>query len=115
MHPFLKRMHDLRYVLGVGIVGTIGCQLGISHMLKVEIFGEDGNGGHMLKMLTSLTDQEIASLKAFRRHQWHFPLMHTLKDNTDLITEQSLDKYNIKIDQEPYIEYQKRPPHDKYL
>jgi hypothetical protein len=69
----------------------------------------------MLKMLTSLTDQEIAGLKATRRMKWHLPVISKLNDSVERISDQHLDKYNIKTTQEPYIEYQKRPPHDKYL
>ena len=69
----------------------------------------------MLKMLTSLTDQEIASLKATRRIMWHLPVISKINDSVAQISDQHLDKFNIKTKQEPYIEYQKRPPHDKYL
>ncbi len=32
-------------------------------LLKLEVFGYDGNGGRMLKIITNLTDEEIARLK----------------------------------------------------
>ena len=41
-------------------------------LLKYEVFGLDGNGGSMLKIVTNLTDEEIARLKFQRRMQWHW-------------------------------------------
>ncbi len=32
-------------------------------LLKHEVYGMDGNGGLMLKIITNLTDEEIARLK----------------------------------------------------
>lgn len=39
--------------------------------MEIETFGWDGNGGKMLKIITDLTDEEIARLKAARRTEWH--------------------------------------------
>jgi len=36
------------------------------------VFGPDGNGGHMLKIVTNLTDEEMARLKYVRRIYWHW-------------------------------------------
>ena len=33
------------------------------YLIYGEVFGRDGNGGHMLKIITNLTDEEIARLK----------------------------------------------------
>ena len=41
-------------------------------LLHLEVFGIDGNGGRMLKILTDLTDEEIARLKFVRRMNWHW-------------------------------------------
>jgi hypothetical protein len=40
--------------------------------LEYEVFGVDGNGGHMLKIITNLTDEEMARLKFVRRMSWHW-------------------------------------------
>ena len=37
-----------------------------------EVYGWDGNGGKMLKIITDLTDEEISRLKHVRRHMWHW-------------------------------------------
>jgi hypothetical protein len=37
--------------------------IGTSQVVTDEVFGHDGNGGHMLKILTDLTDEEMARLK----------------------------------------------------
>ena len=41
-------------------------------LLNDEVFGSDGNGGRMLKIVTDLTDEEIAKLKFSRRLAWHW-------------------------------------------
>ena len=75
--------------------------------LGLMVYITPGNGGHMLKMITSLTDQEIASLKATRRVKWHLPILSKISDANETISPQHLNKYNISQRQEPYIEYQK--------
>ena len=37
-----------------------------------EVFGHDGNGGKMLKIITDLTDEEMSRLKHIRRLAWHW-------------------------------------------
>ena len=37
-----------------------------------EVFGADGNGGKMLKIITDLSDEEISRLKHVRRLAWHW-------------------------------------------
>jgi hypothetical protein len=44
-----------------------------------EVYGYDGNGGNMIKILTHLDDTEIAKLKAHRRMAWHRVQTHTEK------------------------------------
>jgi hypothetical protein len=41
-------------------------------LLNLEVFGHDGNGGKMLKIITNLTDEEMARLKFVRRMSWHW-------------------------------------------
>ena len=83
-----------------------------SHLIKNDVFGFDGNGGHILKILTNLTDEEMARLKFVRRLAWHYK---GGRKQASQISDQELSDRGIKTEQEPYIEYVKRPPHDKYL
>ena len=80
-----------------------------------EVFGYDGNGGRMLKIITNLTDEEMARLKFSRRMNWHWKGTRQLKDGNEMIADQELADRGIQWNQEEYIEYEKRPPHDKYL
>ena len=84
-------------------------------LLRAEVFGKDGNGGRMLKIITNLTDEEIARLKFARRMQWHWRGSRRMYDGRETISDQELSDLGIEWKQEPYIEYEKRPPHDKYL
>jgi hypothetical protein len=71
----------------------------------------------MLKIYTYLTDQEMAYLKFSRRAAWHgYKLEPNHNNSTDInISDQELHKRGIKLPREPYVEYNKRPPHDFYL
>ena len=82
---------------------------------NAEVFGWDGNGGRMVKILTNLTDEEIARLKFVRRLNWHWKGSRKLDHGVDTIQTAELTDRGIKWPQEPYIEYEKRPPHDKFL
>ena len=79
------------------------------------MFGLDGNGGRMIKIITSLTDEEIARLKFVRRLNWHWRGSRKIEAGREMIQDQELSDRGITWNQEPYIEYEKRPPHDKYL
>jgi hypothetical protein len=83
--------------------------------IHAEVYGMDGNGGRMLKIITDLTDEEMARMKHRRRLDWHFKGARTFSSNIDPISDQELSDRGIKMEQEPYVEYIKRPPHDKYL
>ena len=82
---------------------------------KLEVFGHDGNGGRMLKIITNLTDEEIARLKFVRRMHWHWRGTRRWDFGRDTISDQELSDRGIELPQEKFIEYEKRPPHDKYL
>ena len=86
-----------------------------SHLINKDVFGIDGNGGHMLKIITNLTDEEMARLKYVRRLYWHWKGTRTAFNGKDTISDQELADLGVATPQEPYIEYSKRPPHDKYL
>lgn len=83
--------------------------------MNLEVFGLDGNGGRMLKIITNLTDEEIARLKFVRRLQWHWRGSRKLEYAREQISQAELSDRGIEWKQDEYIEYQKRPPHDKYL
>ena len=115
-HLWKNAMHA-KWVIGGFIGGSLFLQQGVwrSHLINQDVFGLDGNGGHMLKILTNLTDEEMARLKFQRRLFWHWRGTRTAFNGKDQISEQELADRGIKTSQEPYIEYVKRPPHDKYL
>ena len=83
--------------------------------VQTEVFGWDGNGGSMLKIITDLTDDEMARLKHARRMNWHWRGSRRMFDGKETIQPQELSDRGIAMEQEPYVEYIKRPPHDKYL
>lgn len=85
------------------------------HLIYTDVFGIDGNGGHMLKIITNLTDEEMARLKYVRRLYWHWRGSRTNFDGRHTISDQELADRGIEVKPEPYVEYVKRPPHDMYL
>ena len=84
-------------------------------LLHLEVFGIDGNGGKMLKIITNLTDEEVARLKFVRRMYWHWKGSRKMFHGQDTIQDAELQDRGIDWKQEAFIEYEKRPPHDKYL
>jgi len=97
---------------------TLGVQfLFRRQLIWHDVFGFDGNGGSMLKIITDLTDEEMARLKYVRRLYWHWGGSRKLLQSggNEVITDQEMSDRGIVQEQEPYVEYVKRPPHDKYL
>ena len=88
-----------------------------SVLLEEEVFGQDGNGGTMVKIITDLTDEEMARLKYVRRLYWNWKGSRKMLQSggRENISDQELLDRGIEVKPEPYIEYVKRPPHDKYL
>lgn len=69
-----QKANNAKWVIG-GFVGT--CFLfqkliGQPAIVNSEVFGMDGNGGRMLRIVTNLTDEEVAKLKFVRRMNWHW-------------------------------------------
>mmetsp|Transcript_32817 Transcript_32817/g.50116 ORF Transcript_32817/g.50116 Transcript_32817/m.50116 type:complete len:105 (-) Transcript_32817:43-357(-) len=91
------------------------CHTMVKTRIMNDVFGFDGNGGKMLKILTDLTDEEMARLKHARRLAWHWRGSRTMYQGEETISDQELSDRGIQLPQEPYAEYIKRPPHDKYL
>jgi hypothetical protein len=111
-----RNLLQAKWVVG-GFIGAHAiCWYGFNKpALMADVFGHDGNGGKMLKIITDLTDEEMARLKHVRRLAWHWKGGRHLGYGRDLISDQELSDRGIKVEQEPYVEYAKRPPHDKYL
>jgi hypothetical protein len=113
----IQNMKSAKWLLGSMVAGTMFLQYVVYRpgLLHLEVFGVDGNGGKMLKIITNLTDEEIARLKFVRRMHWHWRGSRKLNHGRDEILNQELTDRGIEWKQEQYIEYEKRPPHDKYL
>merc|ERR1712166_661380 len=69
----------------------------------------------MLKIVSNLTDEEMARLKYVRRLYWHWKGSRKMSDGRSMIQDQEMADRGITMPTEPYIEYAKRPPHDKYM
>ena len=105
-----------KFLIGAALFGNYLCwHLVTKRRVMGEVYGHDGNGGKMLKIISDLSDEEIARLKHVRRLAWHWKGSRKGLDGRDQISDQELSDLGIKLEQEPYIEYLKRPPHDKYL
>lgn len=106
-----------KWVIGGMLGGSIFLQKTVwqNHLIYKDVFGIDGNGGHMLKIITNLTDEEMARLKYVRRLYWHWKGTRTMFNGKDTITDAELSDRGIASESDKYIEYVKRPPHDKYL
>lgn len=113
----LKNAMSAKWVIGSFVVGSVVLQKVFfkSQLIDHEVFGLDGNGGSMIKIMTDLTDEEMARLKYVRRLYWHWKGSRQMKDGRETISQQELSDRGIDVQPEPYIEYVKRPPHDKYL
>ena len=113
----LKNAIAGKWVFGTFIAGSIVLQKGFwtKKLIDQDVFGADGNGGHMLKIITNLTDEEMARLKYVRRLAWHWKGTRTGQYGKDNINDQELADRGIEVPKETYVEYVKRPPHDKYL
>ena len=112
-----KNVQNAKWLIGGLAAGTLLLQYGVYRpgLLHLEVFGLDGNGGKMLKIITNLTDEEIARLKFVRRMHWHWRGSRQLNYGKDAIQTAELSDRGINWPQEQYIEDEKRPPHDKYL
>ena len=69
----MRNAYNARWVLaGFGGFSLLYNQIFIKPRIMSEVFGWDGNGGKMLKIITDLTDEEMARLKYVRRLAWHW-------------------------------------------
>ena len=66
-------IYNARFVIGGFTAAHLAYWFFISKPAIIyEVYGIDGNGGKMLKIITDLTDEEIARLKHVRRLAWHW-------------------------------------------
>ena len=111
-----KNAMNAKWVIGGFLGGSLFLQQWTfkNTLLYEDVFGIDGNGGRMLKILTNLTDEEMARLKYVRRLSWHWRGTRQANYGKDTIDNGELSDRGIKWE-DKYCEYVKRPPHDKYL
>merc|ERR1719446_382939 len=113
----LKNALSAKWLIGSLFVGSYVMQSFYrSYLIHHETFGLDGNGGQMLKIITDWTDEEMARLKYVRRMYWHWNGSRKYQQGSarESISDQELSDRGIEWKQESYVEYVKRPPHDKY-
>ena len=68
-----RNMYNARFfLLGYGSFAVFYNYAFIRPRVMNEVFGWDGNGGKMLKIVTDLTDEEMARMKYARRLAWHW-------------------------------------------
>ena len=69
----MKNAWSARYLIG-GIAGFnfFYWKALVQQRTLIEMFGIDGNGGRDLKIITDLSDEEMARLKHVRRSHWHW-------------------------------------------
>ena len=66
-------IYNARFVIGgFAAAHAVWWYLFSKPQIMYEVYGMDGNGGSMLKIITDLTDEEIARLKHVRRLAWHW-------------------------------------------
>ena len=112
----LRNLYNARFAIGA--LATFNAVTWYSFMkpnLLYTVFGHDGSGGPMLKIITDLTDEEIARMKWQRRQSWHWKPQTQFKEAFEVISNAELSDRGLALQPEPYVEYMKRPPHDKYL
>ena len=112
----MHNMMQAKWFVGSVVLGNVFYWQVLSKpKVMGQVFGADGNGGNMLKILTDLSDEEIARLKHVRRLAWHWSGSRQYLYGREQISDQEMSDRGISMPQEPYVEYVKRPPHDKYL
>ena len=88
-----------KWVIGGFIGGSLFMQ-GVLYTPSLkygEVFGWDGNGGRMLKIITNLTDEEMARLKFVRRMNWHWRGARRHNFGKDPISDQELADRGIEV------------------
>ena len=90
-------MHG-KFFLGAAVFGNMLCwQLVMKPKVQGEVFGYDGNGGKMLKIISDLSDEEMARLKHVRRLAWHWKGSRKYFDGKETISDQELSDHGIML------------------
>lgn len=80
----MRNVMQGKFFFGTAIVGNVLCwHLVTKRRVQGEVFGYDGNGGKMLKIISDLSDEEIARLKHVRRLAWHWKGSRKMFDGKD--------------------------------
>ena len=94
----LRNLNNAKWVIGgFGLAHTTYWIMLSRPRIHSEVFGWDGNGGQMLKIITDLTDEEIAKLKYARRSTWHWNGLRSQHYAKDTISDQELSDRGIEI------------------
>ena len=102
----------------LGFFGLMGANWFLfqrNYLMKVYMYGHDGNGGNILKIVTDLTDEEMARLKFVKRANWHYRGHNRTYEHQRPIEDAELRDRGVEPPTSEYVEYIKRPPHDKFL
>ena len=99
-----KNAMSAKWVIGTFVLSSVVLQKVFfrSQLLAHDVFGADGNGGTMIKIITLLTDEEMARLKYVRRLYWHWKGSRQMKDGREAITDQELADRGIEVTPEPF-------------
>ena len=83
---------NAKYIVGTIAFGSIILQKTYlrNRLINDDVFGHDGNGGHMLKIITNLTDEEMSRLKFVRRLAWHWKGSRKGMAGLDTISDQEM-------------------------
>ena len=90
-HLLKRNLMNAKWLIG-GLAGAhmlYWTQLSKPRLMS-EVFGDDGNGGKMLKIITDLTDEEMARLKYVRRLAWHWRGTRQMNYGRETISDQEL-------------------------
>ena len=94
----MRNAYNARFFLaGLGTFTVLYNFIFIKPRVKNEVFGWDGNGGKMLKIITDLTDEEMARLKYVRRLAWHWKGSRQMDYGRETISDQELSDRGIAL------------------
>lgn len=94
----LKNAISAKWLIAGGAGVTLIWQQSLrGKLINEDIFGMDGNGGRMLKIITNLTDEEMARLKYVRRLYWHWKGSRKMMTGHDPISNQELGDRGIEL------------------
>ena len=93
-----QNAYNARYVL-LGLFGGsyfLQKTCFTTKLIDQDVFGADGNGGHMLKIITNLTDEEMSRLKYVRRLAWHWKGSRQMGYGKESISDQEMSDLGIE-------------------